>query len=48
MAIRGPDEVSRLGRSLIYKLSGASDRQDDYDSNERKGSIRRYLSRIST
>jgi len=37
MAIRGHDEVSRLGRSLIDQLSGAKDRQYDDHSNERKG-----------
>ena len=37
MAIKGHDEVSRLVRSLIYQLSGASDRQHEHHSSQRKG-----------
>ena len=37
MAIKGHEKVSRLGRSLIDQLSGASDRQHDHHSSEREG-----------
>jgi hypothetical protein len=37
MAIKSHDKVSRLARSLIYQLSGASDRQHEHHSSQRKG-----------
>ena len=37
MHIKGHENVSRLGRSLINQLSRASDRQHDHHSSEREG-----------
>ena len=36
MANKGNENVSRLGRSLIDQLSGASDRQHEHHSTKRK------------
>jgi hypothetical protein len=48
MAIRGHDEVSRLGRSLIDQLSGASGRQHEQHSSERKGKNQALLEQDSS
>ena len=47
MAIKGHDEVSRLVRSLIYQLFGASDRQHEHHSSERKGTHQALLEQDS-
>jgi hypothetical protein len=48
MAIKGHEKVSRLGRSLIYQLSGASDRQHEHHSSERKGKHQALLEQESS
>ena len=48
MAMKGHDEVSSLGRSLIDQPSGASDRQHEQHSSERKGKHQALLEQDSS
>ena len=48
MANKGNENVSRLGRSLIDQLSGASDRQHEQHSSEMKGTHQALLEQDSS